>query len=254
MIISIRRNSLLTFFAALLLLSFIPQAAARETNELSLITVNGQAEIRVAPDEVIFRLGVAKLDKDMSIAQRQTDESVRQLLALARRFNIPAQDVKTDYISVEMKYETQVNDDDMPGVRRTRREFSGYEVSKSVTIRFTELKRFDEFFSEILKTGVSGVNGVEFRSTQLRKYRDQARAQAIQAAKEKAEALARQIGQKIGRAHKITEDNYGGGRGSNTLQNFSTVAYESQSDQEGSAFAPGLISITAQVTASFILD
>ena len=62
--------------AALLLLALAASAAAQEKSQPPLITVTGQAEVRVAPDEVVFDLEVEKLDKDLSAAREQTDESV----------------------------------------------------------------------------------------------------------------------------------------------------------------------------------
>lgn len=236
----------------LLVAALLPHAArAQSAADPPLITVSGQAEVRVAPDEVVFTLAVAKTDKDLQAAKRQNDESVRQILALARRFNVAPQDVKTDYISVEMKYSTDlVGDDSDDDARKVRREFVGYEVSKTVIVRFTDLARFEDFFSETLKAGVSSIRDVDFRNSQIRRHKDEARALAIRAAKEKAAALSREIGQAIGRAHSIQEVAPGNGAASN---NFSTRVGGNFSADENSTFAPGLISVTAQVTVSFIL-
>ena len=70
--------------------------------------------------------------------------------------------------------------------------------------------RFEEFFAEILQTGVSAVSSVKFESSKLRENKDRAREMAMKAAKEKATAMAAAVGQTIGRAIKITEGNVGG--------------------------------------------
>jgi uncharacterized protein YggE len=227
-------------------------AQAQQQVELPLITVSGQAEVRAAPDEVVFTLEVEKIDKVLSVAKEQNDESVRQILALARRFQVAPQDVKTDYISVGMKYSTDLLDDDDSARRaKVKREFVGYEVSKTVIIRFTEIARFEEFFSAVLQAGVSRVSDVSFRTSQIRKYKDQARILAIRAAQEKATALAREIGQSIGKAHSISEG--GEGRGA-AMNNYSTVVSGNFSSDENSTIAPGMIRVTAQVSVSFILQ
>ena len=238
-----------------LLLALLAPAAARaqQAPEPPLITVTGQAEVQVAPDEVIFGLQVENTEKELNAARERTDERVRAILALARRFQIAPQDVKTDYISVEMKYSTDLLDDadGGDGERRVKREFIGYAVSKTVTMRSTDIPRFEELFSEVLRLGVSSVNRVEFRTTQMRRHKDQARALAIRAAREKALALTREIGQTIGKAHTIREE--GDGRAA-ASSNYSTVVGGSFSADEGSAIAPGMIRVSAQVTVSFILN
>lgn len=238
----------------LLLVLALPPGAARaqKAEEPPLITVTGQAEVNVAPDEVIFTLVVAKTDKDLQTAKRLNDESVRQILALARRFNVAPQDVKTDYISVDMQYNTDLIEDDSDArARKVKREFVGYQVSKTVIVRFTDLPRFEDLFSETLKAGVSSIREVDFRNSQVRKHKDEARALAIRAAKEKAEALTKEIGQSIGRAYSIQE---GAFRDNTSPNNFTTRISGNFSADENSTIAPGLISVTAQVTVSFILQ
>ncbi|HEX8352497.1 MAG TPA: SIMPL domain-containing protein [Pyrinomonadaceae bacterium] len=233
----------------LLLAALLPCAAAgRQRESQPLITVTGQAELRVPPDEVVFDLDVVRLDKDINAARQQADESVTQILALARRYGVPPQNVKTDYISVGMKYNTDLLDEDE---KKLKREFAGYEVSKSVNVRFKDLARFEAFFADVLRAGVSKVNSVTFYTSQLRKHRDQARAAAIRAAREKAVALSAEIGQTVGKAYKIDED--APARDSSRSNSVGVIS-GSYSDDDASAFAPGTITVTASVTVSFILN
>ena len=242
-----------TLLHALILAALLPAAAAAQQREsLPLITVTGQAELRVQPDEAVLDLGVERLDKDINVARQQADESVGQILALARRHGVPQQNVKTNYITVGMKYNTDlIDDDDDEDAKKVKREFLGYEVSRTVNVRLTDLTRFEGFFAEVLKAGVSRVRGVTFYTSQLRKYRDQARAAAIRAAREKAMALSAEIGQTIGKAYKIDEDNPSRDSSRSNSVSFIPGNY---SDDESSSFAPGTISITANVTVSFLLN
>ncbi len=96
------------------------------------------------------------------------------------------------------------------------------------------------------------LSNVEFRDSQIRKHRDQARAMAIKAAQEKANLLAREIGQSIGPAYSITESGVIPYPAANAVQNRVDTFTGTPSDSE-SAIAPGSISVTAQVTVSFRL-
>jgi uncharacterized protein len=192
-----------------LFLSLTLAIAAQDVDKLPVITVTGIAEVLVAPDEVVFSLNVTKTNKDLQTAKRLNDESVGKILELARRFAVTPQNIKTDYISVEMKYEsvrnakTKIFDED--GDEVGKRIFRGYEVSKTVIVRLTDISRFEEFFGEILKTGLTEVNSVKFETSKLRENKDKARDLAIKAAQEKAVALTASIGQTIGKAVRITE-------------------------------------------------
>lgn len=228
---------------------YIP-AFAQATNEPPLITVTGQAEVRVAPDEAVFSLEVESVDKDMLAAKRKTDESAKEVLSIARRNNVKPEDVQTSQISVEPRYNT--DDLDFEQRRGVKRIFLGYAVSVTVAVRLRDLSRFDQLLSDVLKAGVTKVGGLEFRNSQIRMHRDRARALAIRAAQEKANLLAREIGQSIGAAYSITE---GGGYdvSRSASQNVSTTISGDLSDRE-SVIAPGSISVTAQVTVRFRLN
>jgi uncharacterized protein YggE len=226
------------------------QAATPAPVEPGSITVSGSAQVLVPPDEVILTLGVETSDMNMAIAKRQNDEIIQRVLAIATKYGVEPKHVQTDYVNIEPRYDTS-----------TRKEnFIGYFVRKTVEIRLRDISKFESLYSDVLEAGVNYVHGVEFRTTELRKFRDQARAMAIQAAQEKAAALASGVGQTTGRVKTIHEDSSNwwgsynswwrgyGGAYQNVVQN----AGGGQYTQEGT-LAPGQISVEASVTVEFEL-
>lgn len=214
-----------------------------QTVDRPLVTVSGQAEVMVVPDEVAFRLRAVTIDKDLVTAQNRNDEVVKKVLALARSYQIPPTLVQTGYINLDEKYSDEE-------ATRKPAVFLGYEMTKRIVIVLRDVTRAEAMLADIFKTGVTRIEAVEFRSTQTRKHKDQARALAIKAAQEKATALAREIGQSIGKAHLIVEE------GMSPYTNFTSntvrgvVGDFSDSDQ---TIALGQISITAKVLVSFEL-
>ena len=168
------------WLCTIVVLLFSFQVFGQSTVEPPLITVTGQAEVRVPPDEVVFTLDVDSVDKDMLVAKKKTDDSVKEVLAIARRNNVKAEDVQTSHISVQPKYNT--DDLDYEQRRTVKRVFVGYEVSKTVAIRLRDISKFDELLSDVLKAGVTKVSNVEFRDSKIRYHKDQARAMAMKAA------------------------------------------------------------------------
>lgn len=257
-------KKLLLFLSLLLVISTF--SFAQELDKTPQIAVTGNAEVFVEPDEANISLDVTKLNKDLTIAKKENDETTAKILEVTRRFNIPAQNVNIRNISVEIKNKI-VRDPKKPvydedGDLTGEKIFIGYEVSKTVRIKFTDLKKFEDLFAELLKTGVTEVNSVDFETSKLRQYKDQARDMAIKAAKEKAAAMAGSIGQSIGKAIRITEGtisnstlNYSNlSANSNAVANFrSTPTVETVSTSIGS-FSPGTITVSAQATVVFILN
>ena len=235
----------------LLLCASSATASAQNNIEPPLITVTGQAEVRVPPDEVLFTLAVENVDKDMVVANKKTDDSVRQILLLARKHNVKPEDVQTSHISIQPKYNT--DELEYEARRGVKRVLIGYEASKTVVIRLREISRFEELLADVLRAGITRLSNLQFRDSQLRKHRDQARAMAMRAAQEKATLLAREIGQSIGPAYSITETSNDIPRSSNAQQNVVMDSFGSSAESE-SAVAPGSISVIANVIVRFRLQ
>lgn len=224
-----------------------------EAGEPRLISVTGEAEVRVVPDEVILTLGVETWDKNLDLARRQNDQIVDKVLALAEEHGIAPLHVQTDYVGIEPRYRNGYYEE---------RDFIGYFVHKTIVITVRDLTQFEGLLAAALDSGVNYVHGIQFRTTELRKYRDEARALAIQAAKEKAGALATELGQEIGEPQRIEEvqsgwgsgynawwgSRYGGGMSQNVIQEMSAGTLPAQG-----SLSPGQINVNATVAVSFVL-
>jgi uncharacterized protein YggE len=177
---------------------------------------------------------------------------VKQVLAIARKNNVKAEDVQTSYISVQPRYNT--DDADYDQRRTMKREFVGYQVSKTIAVILRDITHFDSMLTDVLKAGVTRLSNVEFRDSHLRLHRDQARAMAMKAAQEKATMMAREIGQTIGPAYSIREGSTATPYTLNNVSQNSTASVPADSERSEGAIAPGQISVSAQVTVSFRLN
>jgi len=239
------RQTLRAGVAASLLLLAAMVTAAQDRPEPRLVTVAGEAEVSVSPDEVVFDVTVQTFSKVLKTAKTQTDEQLKGLIALTRRNGVAEADMQTEYVRVMPQF--RGND--------SSRTFLGYWVRKDLVITLRDMSRAEGLLSAMLDYGVWRVNGVTFQTSELRKHRDQARSLAMKAAQEKAAALASAVGQKIGRAYSIEEEVP---TQASALQNassnsFSTVETASDSSWEGT-LAPGKIKVNARVTVKFVLE
>lgn len=225
---------------------------AAEQPEMRLITVTGDAEIRVVPDEVILTLGVETWNKNLNLAKSQNDKRTQKIIDMAKNLKVEGKYIQTDYISIDPRYENGYE----------RQNFIGYFVRKSIVITLKDTNKFENILSSALDAGANYVQGVQFRTTELRKHRDMARSLAIKAALEKANDLAKELDQKVGKPYRIQENQSGwwspynswwrsrgrGGMSQNVIQN---TAGSSNSE---SGIALGQIKVNASVTVSFELE
>ena len=235
-----------------IVLALAAGAASAQTPPPRTIAVNGNAEIRVAPDEVILTLGVETNALDIAAARADNDRRVKAVVQAARAQGVPAELVKTDFLDIQPHY----RDDD------ARRGFLGYVVRRSLVITVRDVPKFEPLLSAVLAAGANYVHGIEFRTTELRKHRDEARRLALKAAREKADAMAAALGATVGAPLTIQEGYSGWSSPYGTWWGARYGAMMSQNVvQEGArggasdeAMVPGQISVTATVSVTFELS
>jgi uncharacterized protein YggE len=69
-----------------------------------LITVTGNAEVKVAPDRVRLAVGVETIDAEIEGAKAANDARVAAVLAAAEEHGVEAPDVQTDFLSIEPRF------------------------------------------------------------------------------------------------------------------------------------------------------
>jgi uncharacterized protein YggE len=206
-------------FLALVLTTFFASAvfAQQSVTGFPMVTVTGTAEVFVVPDEVTFTAKVAKTGKTLAEAKRAHDTALAKLISTARRFVPDEKDIKMDFLSVAEHYKRVKTD---PKDSEYTNVFDGYKVSRSITIKLREVSKFETALSDLIAADVSDIGRVSFGTSKLRQHKDEARANAIAAAKEKATSLAGRIGQSIGKAVSIKEENVDGYR--SPMSNYSS--------------------------------
>ena len=219
-------------------------AVAEEQRPQRSISVSGTVETQTAPDQIVWRIQLRDTDKDMLKAKRANDDKVKAVLALRDKLGIVAGDLETDHVSVSREYER-----DQHGYQG---QFKHFLVSRNVTIRQRDLKRFDEFLDTLVATGEMEVN-FSFESSHVHQVRAETRLKAMKMAKDKATAMAESVGAKLGRVLTISERAKDGGwqnGASNSVFVDSTPPVDVASDK----FVPGAIKVQVTVYATFELE
>src|SRR6185295_3754667 len=78
---------------------------AQTNAERRTISVTGEAEVRVVPDEAIFSFGIHTSHKEIDEARKDNDRRLEELLTLTKRLGIRPEHVQTDYLDINTTYE-----------------------------------------------------------------------------------------------------------------------------------------------------
>jgi len=239
-----KRWSLLFIFCLVL---GATQVATAQTQTVlpPLVSVAGVGEVKVQPDEIVLNVGIDIRNKDLDAARQESDNKVKELLNYLKKNGVGEKDIQTTNLSVYPNYVGEYG--------QTAPEY--YMTQRSVSIIIRKVNRFDEILTGIYKTGANRVEGIEYRTSELQKYREQARKLAIQSAKEKAILLTKELGAKPGRVYNITEASSEGyprplyrGQMANKMMESADMA------ASGPTIALGQILVRANVEVSFVIE
>jgi uncharacterized protein len=215
------------------------------------ISTTGEATVYVVPDRVVVNFGIETFHADLDKAKAANEAASTKLMKAILALNIEKKDIATDRLQVEIH---------RPYESGRYVEIDGYFVRRGYAVTLRDVKLFEQLVDAALKNGANQIHGVNFSTTDLRKYRDQARQMAIKAAKEKAVALAKELDCAVGKPKTISEGGgyvyFGGYRwdrgGSIMSQN--AVQSVSGPPDTGEALPLGQIAVSASVSTTFDLQ
>jgi len=216
------------------------------------VQVSGTAIINVTPDRALIQLGVQSNGGTPQAVEASNSAATQAVIKAVRALGIEAKDIATDWYVIEPVYE---NYDSL--------YIKGYRINNVIAITVREVSKTSPVIAAALQAGANQVVNVDLYTSELRKYRDQARELAMKAASEKAQALAKAAGTETGCVLTINENSwssyngwwYGSKQNQNQwTQNVMQNVAPGSSSGSGAGDEPislGQISVKAEVNASF---
>jgi hypothetical protein len=220
--------------------------SAAEQPAARTVSTSGDATVYVTPDEVVVTLGVEVFEENLDTAKSRNETQARTLIKAIKGLGVDEKQIQTDNLQVEIQYK---DNRAWEGVR-------GFIVRRVYVVTLKDVKLFEKLIDAAVKNGANQLAGFVFRSTEFRKYRDQARSMAIKAAREKAVALAKDLECGVGKPWQINENN-GGGWGNSQYAMFGNAQNDMRvaggGEGESELLPLGKIAIRAQVSVVFEL-
>lgn len=239
-------------------LSAAPRAAGQTVlanSPTGAIQTSGSAVLRVQPDRAAIRFGVQTFGASPRAAQAESEAIMKRVYQALLDQGVEARDIGTDYFSVRPQY-------DYPG--RGKPTLVGDWSENAVQVTLRQVDGLSDVLIHSLEAGATSVDDLTFTTTRLRELRDQARVQAVQAAIEKAQALAAAAHVSAGAVTNIQEQSssyyYGQwnnrGQAMNQMQNVMQELAPSGSTPaiDDGEFSLGQIVVQAQVDVTVGLN
>ena len=216
------------------------------------IQVSGSAVVNVIPDRALVKLGIQSNGLTAQAAQTANTAGIQRITAAWGSLGIQSRDIATDHFVIEPVYSDY-----------SSLFIKGYRIHNYLAVTIQDIGRVNDVIVAAIGAGANEVVSVDLYTSELRKYRDQARDLAVRAAKEKAQALAGGAGADIGCVIHIDENTWSGyngwwyGRSQNAALQSQNVVQNAPASaapvDENGPVSLGQISVQATVDVTFSL-
>lgn len=151
------------------------------------ITISGEGTTTSRPDVALVTLGVFSEGKDVQDTQQQNTDRMNALTRALSGMGIADEDIQTSNYQIFPQY----------NYTDGKQELRGYRVSQSVNVKIRDLGKVGDILAKAGELGSNEIYGVSFDIDDPSALQDEARNKAIKDAKEKADALASQLGVRV---------------------------------------------------------
>jgi uncharacterized protein YggE len=168
------------------------------TNKQSTFDVSGESKITTVPDQAEVRLGITVNESSVKTAQDKANSVINDINSQLGQLGIEKKDIKTENYSLYPNY------DYSPG---SVQRITSYSVNANLVVTLTDFAKLNQVIDSSTAAGANQIGGITFSLSDDKKaeVEENARKEAIDDAKDKANELAQLAGMKLGKIVNITE-------------------------------------------------
>ena len=176
--------------------ALVALAALSACGQPTLLAVHASATTRTAPDLAIVTLGVVARGSNARAAQEAQNAKMSAVLAAAQAAGVEQADVQTVGFSLDPIYAYP---------RNAAPRVTGYMSRNTVSIRVHDLNAVSGLIDATVAEGANELQGIQFTYDNVEGSREAARAEAMRAARTRAETYAEAAGLRVSGVRSIVE-------------------------------------------------
>lgn len=170
----------------------------------TLLSLSADGRTTRTPDLAAFNAGVTSQGKTAGEALAANSTEMNKVVAALKRAGIADRDIQTSNLSLNPIYAPQrtlPNGEIVP----PQPTIIGYQVHNTVNVRQRDLANYGRVIDTLVAAGANQVNGPSFEMDNPDAALDEARAQAMGKARDRANLYAKAAGLKVVRILSISE-------------------------------------------------
>lgn len=177
-------------FIMSILCSFQVITYANENNSFAIntITVEGNSETSISPNQATIQIGINTSASDATEAENKNTQMVKQIQNALQSIGTEKKEIKTTQYNFYPVYNNQENN---------RHQIIAYTVNNSLSVTVSDLSRVGLIIDAGVKNGATNIDSINFTVKDNESIKNTALIAAIENAKTKADIIAKTINKKI---------------------------------------------------------
>lgn len=185
------------------------------TNQTNLFSSDGEGKATAVPDQATVDAGVTGQGATVADAQNKVNSQAQKIINAIKALGISDKDIKTTDYSVTPNYGNGGGIQPLIyppiPINSGSQTITSYTVTQNLEVNIKDLSKVNKTIDTATQNGANIVGGANFTfSDNLQKnLENQARVQAVNNAKDKAQNLAQAAGIRLGRVINVVEGSSG---------------------------------------------
>lgn len=217
----------------LILFSFVTTMISAQN--IPTVSVTGEGVVYATPDLVNISLSIENEGNDVKYLKQKNGETVAKVIQLLTG-ELPMENFQTSHVSLSKRYDYNT---------KTYK----YHISQGIKIKLNDISKYESLMEAIFEAGVNQVDNISFELKNKENLLREARAAAVNDARQKALFYAVSLDQNIGKALSVSE------LSSDLVmpRDAEFMIMAKSSDEPKRTLAVGTIAISAKINVSFLL-
>ncbi|GAB5438199.1 SIMPL domain-containing protein [Falsiruegeria mediterranea] len=175
---------------------------ARAEEQPRTIQVSGQAQVQAVPDQALINLGVTNAAATAAEAMDLTSTTLAEVIARLKEQGVEARDIQTQQLSLNPIWTQKID----KSTGQNRNHITGFSASNILAVRVKDMDKLGVILGEVVGDGANEFQGLRFSVLDPKPLVEQARAEAVKDAMDRAAQLAAAAGVQLGDVLSISEN------------------------------------------------
>ncbi|MGC8651225.1 MAG: SIMPL domain-containing protein [Minisyncoccia bacterium] len=177
-------------------------------NKDRTISFSAEGKVLAKPDVALITVSVITQDTDADKVQSDNNTKMKTVVDFLKNNGVKEEDIQTSAYSLNPQYDYNWCHKSVKDYTPCSPKIIGYNLTQTLSIKIRDFTKINTIVGGLTNAGANEISNITFTIDDSENYKNQARIQALNKIKERAQLLSKETGVRIGRILSVAESSY----------------------------------------------